>query len=382
MNVSRTWRNFDFLLFGAVIILSIFGVAMIRSAIAGNEVLAELVSRQMIYVAIALVMIVVLALIDYQYWSALARMMYWAAVLSLVVIYVYGTARYGAARWLDTGLILIQPSELAKIIMIIVLADFFSRTRNEQRNLRWIARSLILTIGVVIWILLQPNLSTSIVIFVIWFAMLWISGLPFKYVASFGGGALVLIAIILALALLKIDNPIVGGENSIIKAYQIERITTFIAPDPNARHGNTYNVEQSRISIGSGGLFGQGYGHSSQVQLRFLKVRHTDFIFSAMAAEFGFVGTMVIIAALLFVVYRCFRVAALAADTFGGLIAFGFGVLLLFQMTVNIGVNLNVIPVTGLTLPFISYGGSSMISLAFGIGLVESVSLHRKSMEV
>jgi rod shape determining protein RodA len=376
---GQTWKYFDFWLFGMVIVLSVFGVAMIRSAIAGNEVLAELVTRQMIYIAISFVIILSLTLVDYRYWASLARLMYWFAVLSLVVIYVYGTARYGAARWLDTGLILIQPSELAKVIMIIVLADFFSRTKDRKRDLRWIGESLLLTLGVVVWILLQPNLSTSIVIFVIWFAMLWISGLPMRYVIIFGVIGLVIVLLVLGLMLSGVQNPLVGGDNSIIQGYQIQRVMNFIFPDPTARHGNTYNVEQALVTIGSGGLFGEGYGHSTQVQLRFLKVRHTDFIFSAMASEFGFVGTMIIIAGLMFVVVRCFRTAALAADTFGGLIAYGFGVLLFFQMIVNIGVNLNVIPVTGLTLPFISYGGSSMVSLAFGIGLVESVILRHKA---
>jgi rod shape determining protein RodA len=375
------WKHFDFWLFGMVIVLSVFGVAMIRSAIAGNEVLADLVNRQMIYIGISFVIIFGLTLVNYRYWSSLARLMYWFAVLSLVVIYVYGTARYGAARWLDTGLILIQPSELAKIIMIIVLADFFARTKNRKRDLRWVGESLLLTLGVVVWILLQPNLSTSIVIFVIWFSMLWISGLPVRYLLIFGGIGLILLLIVLGFLVSGFENPVIGGEDSIIQEYQILRVMNFLFPDPNARHGNTYNVEQALVTIGSGGLFGQGYGHSSQVQLRFLKVRHTDFIFSAMASEFGFLGTMVIIAGLMFVVVRCFRAAALAADTFGGLIAFGFGVLLLFQMSVNIGVNLNVIPVTGLTLPFISYGGSSMVSLAFGIGLVESVVSRFKTLD-
>jgi rod shape determining protein RodA len=238
-----------------------------------------------------------------------------------------------------------------------------------------------LTLGVVVWILLQPNLSTSIVIMVIWFSMLWISGLPMKYVAIFILIGLVLLILLIGLILTGSQNPLVGGEDSIIQEYQLQRVINFIFPDPNARHGNSYNVEQALVTIGSGGLFGEGYGHSSQVQLRFLKVRHTDFIFSAMAAEFGLVGTLIVIAGLLFVVLRCFRTAALAADTFGSLIAFGFGILLFFQMSVNIGVNLNVIPVTGLTLPFISYGGSSMVSLAFGIGLVESVILRHKTLE-
>ena len=374
MNRQQTWKHFDFWLFGMVIVLCVFGVAMIRSAIAGNVVLGDLVTRQMIYIVISLGLIIFLAMIDYHYWSSLARLMYIFAVLSLVVIYVYGTAKYGAARWLDTGLILIQPSELAKIIMIIALADFFARTQNQPRNVAWVLQGLAMALGVVIWILLQPNLSTSIVIMVVWFSMLWISGLPVKYLAIIGGIGVLLLSLFLLLVVFGVKIPI-------IQQYQVDRIVNFILPDPNARHGNAYNVEQALVSIGSGGLLGQGYGHSSQVQLRFLKVRHTDFIFSAMSSEFGFVGTVLVIIGLLFVIYRCFRASAMAADRFGSLIAYGFGVLLVFQMAVNIGVNLNVIPVTGLTLPFISYGGSSLVSLAFGIGLVESVIMRHKVLE-
>ncbi len=159
------------------------------------------------------------------------------------------------------------------------------------------------------------------------------------------------------------------------------RILNFIFPDPNSRHGNSYNVEQALISIGSGGLFGMGYGHGTQVQLRFLKVRHTDFIFSAMAEEFGFIGTVLVISLLVFVIYRCFRIARESQDLFGALIAYGIGILMFFQTAVNIGVNLNVIPVTGLVLPFISYGGSSLLSTVLAIGLVESVALRRKPLD-
>jgi rod shape determining protein RodA len=374
MPQRETWKHFDFLLFGAVIVLSIFGVAMIRSAIAGNEVLSGLVQRQVIFVGISFVVIIVMALIDYHYWSSLARMLYVIAILALLAIYIFGTAIFGSARWLDTGLILIQPSEIAKIIMIIVLADFFARTKDRRKDLRWIVSSFLLTFGVVLWILLQPNLSTSIVIFVLWFALLWVSGLPVKYMWTFIIIGTVFLALILGLTFSGVEIPF-------IEDYQLQRVVNFVFPDPNARHGNTYNVEQALVTIGSGGMFGQGYGNSSQVQLRFLKVRHTDFIFSAMASEFGFIGTVLVIALLVFIILRCFRAASLAADPFGALLAYGFGVLLFFQMAVNIGVNLNVIPVTGLTLPFISYGGSSLVSLAIGIGLVESVILRHKPLE-
>jgi rod shape determining protein RodA len=163
--------------------------------------------------------------------------------------------------------------------------------------------------------------------------------------------------------------------------YQQQRIVNFILPDPNARYGETYNVDQAKITIGNGGWLGQGYGQGTQVQLRFLKVRHTDFIYSAIAEEFGFVGTVVIMLLLLFVVYRIIRAARLAHDMYGSLICYGFATLIAFQAIVNMGMNLNLIPVTGLTLPFISQGGSSLLSLMLGIGLVESVVARHKVLE-
>jgi len=339
---------------------------MIQSAIAGNEILAESVSRQPIFLAAGTVLMLVMAAIDYHYWGSLSRFMYIFALVSLVVIYVVGQARFGSARWLDTGVILIQPSELVKVLMIMVLADYFAKSMDQPRDLRWILRSFLLTFGVVIWILLQPNLSTSIVIMVIWFSLLWICGLPLKYLLILAVAGLVLIAAAFPL----------------LEDYQRGRIINFLFPDPEASYGDTYNVEQALITIGSGGLFGQGYGQGTQVQLRFLKVRHTDFIFSALAEEFGFVGTLLVVALLLFVVWRCMQIGRQAGDLYGSLIAYSYAAMLFFQMAVNIGVNLNVMPVSGLPLPFISYGGSSLLSSILGIGLVESVALRREKIPV
>ena len=351
------WRKFDYFLFGSVVILCVFGIVMIQSAVAGSVGLIQSVQRQIIFVAIGLTVILLTAIIDYHYWASLSRLMYITTVVFLVIIFVYGTARYGSARWLDTGLILIQPSELGKIVVILVLADYFAETKDENHDIRWVLRSLLITLGIVVWILLQPNLSTSIVIFVIWFSLLWVCKLPLKYI----GGFFLATILIATVAFPYFPD------------YQKGRVLNFFVPDPNARYGDTYNVDQALITIGSGQLAGQGYGHGSQVQLRFLKVRHTDFIFSAMAEEFGFVGTVIVIGLLIFVILRCLRAARLAKDMYGALIAYGFATLIFFQTAVNIGVNLNIIPVTGLTLPFISYGGSSLLSLVLGIGMIESV---------
>jgi rod shape determining protein RodA len=355
------WRNFDFLLFGAAIFLAVFGVMMIRSAIAGNEVLAPSVSRQAIFVAAGIVLMIIVSAIDYHFWGSLARLMYIIAFISLAYILIVGTTLFGSARWFDTGVILIQPSELAKILMIIVLADYFARSNADPHDMGWILRGLLLTMGVVIWIVLQPNLSTSIVIMFVWISMLWLYGLPVRYVIILG---------IIGILIFTLAFPF-------LQDYQQARIINFLFPDPEARHGNVYNVQQALITIGSGGLLGQGYGHGTQVQLRFLKVRHTDFIFSAMAEEFGFIGTVLITSLLVIIIIRSLKAARESGDAFGSLIAYSYAMMIFFQTAVNIGVNLNVMPVSGLPLPFLSYGGSSLLSSILGVGLVQSVNLRK-----
>jgi rod shape determining protein RodA len=200
---------------------------------------------------------------------------------------------------------------------------------------------------------------------VLWFAMLWASGLRIKHLLLFIGAGVI--------------TPIASFP--FLVDYQQRRVLNFLFPDPNARHGEIYNIQQALISIGSGGMLGQGYGHGTQVQLRFLKVRWSDFIFSAMAQEFGFVGIVIILAVLFFVIYRCLRAARIASDSFGALLCYGVATMIAFQAVVNIGVNLNLMPATGLTLPFVSYGGSSLLSSLIGIGLVESVILRHRSLE-
>lgn len=363
---KEIWRHFDFLLFGAVVFLCIFGVIMIRSAIAGNANLEaqNLVQKQALFVGVGMAIVIVISIIDYRFWSSITKPLYVLTVVFMVAILIVGTASFGAQRWLTVGGIDIQPAEVAKIVIILVLADYFAKTVEMKKNIKWMLRSFLLLLGIVVGVYLQPNLSTSIVMIVIWFSMLWISGLPTKFILIFGAAAILIFVVAFPF----------------IEPYQQERILSFVASDPNATHGNEYNVNQALISIGSGGLLGQGYGNGTQVQLRFLQVRQTDYIFSAIANEFGFVGTMAIIGLLVFVILRCLRIARRAGDVYGSMISYGFAILIFFQTIVNIGVNLHVIPVTGLTLPFISYGGSSLVSLLIGIGFIESVAVHQNTL--
>lgn len=366
--VASNWRYFDFWLLGAVAVLVIFGITMIRSAVAGNiELTTEtnLVNRQLIFAGVGFVIVIFIAAIDYHLWASISRTMYLGVASLLAVLTVVGVAVFGSARWFETSYFNIQPSELAKIVIILVLADYFSRHQGETHDLGWIFRSLLMTLGIVVWIILQPNLSTSIVILVIWFSLLWAGGLRLLHLLLF---------VVVGAVLPFVSFPFLAD-------YQKDRIMNFLVTNPEASYGESYNIQQALISIGSGGWFGQGYGHGTQVQLRFLKVRWSDFIFSAMAEEFGFVGVILVMGLLLFIVFRCLRAARLARDTYGALIAYGVATLIAFQGLVNIGVNLKLLPATGLTLPFVSYGGSSLISAMMGIGLVQSVVLRHKALE-
>jgi len=374
MSRGLSWRNFDFILLGAVILASAFGTAMIRSAVAGNEVLQPLITRQIYFAILGVTVIFTVASIDYNYWLALYRPMYIVIMGFLLTLTGLGQVAFGAQRWFQVGVLFLQPTEFAKIIAIIILARYFDATQNQPRDLRWLAGALIWASGITLMILLQPNLSNVMVLMVILGIMLWVNGVQIKHVVTAGVVGAVVLTIVIAASVAGIRLPF-------LQPYQQERIVNFVVPDPNDTYGNRYNVQQALIAAGSGGAQGQGYGHGTQVQLRFLKVRHTDFIFAASAEEFGFVGGAFLILTIAAIVWRCIRAAQKARDLAGSMIALGMATLIFFQATVNIGMNLNVLPVSGLPLPFVSYGGSGLTALMLGIGLVESVAMRHKSME-
>lgn len=374
MTRELSWRNFDFILLGAVILASAFGTVMIRSAVAGNEVLLPLVTRQIYFAILGIVVIFTVASIDYRYWLALHRPMYIVMMIFLVTLTGFGQSAFGAQRWFTVGVLFLQPTEFAKIVAIIALARYFDSVQDRPRDLNWALGAVLWAAGIIVMILLQPNLSNVLVLSVILAVMLWINGVQVKHVLATGAIGAVFVVSLIVLSVIGVRVPF-------LQAYQQERIVNFVVPDPNDTYGNRYNVQQALIAIGSGGLFGEGYGQGAQTQLRFLKVRHTDFIFAASSEEFGMVGGALIILTLAVIIWRCIRAGQKSRDVAGAMISFGVATLIFFQAAVNMGMNLNLLPVSGLPLPFISYGGSGLTALMLGIGLVESVAMRHKQME-
>lgn len=374
MTRGLSWRNFDFLLLGAVVLASAFGTVMIRSAVAGNEVLQPVIIRQVYFALLGVVLIFLVASVDYRYWLSLYIPIYIVIVGFLLTLTGFGQSAFGAQRWFQVGVLFLQPTEFAKIIAIIILARYFEAVQYQPRDLKWVIGAVLWASGIILLILLQPNLSNVMVLSVILAVMLFINGIEMRFILIAGTAGAVLFGTVVILSVLGVRIPF-------LQEYQQQRIVTFVVPDPNDTYGNRYNVQQALIAIGAGGVLGEGYNQGTQTQLRFLKVRHTDFIFAASSEEFGTVGGGLIIVTIAFIVWRCIRAAQKARDLSGAMIAIGIATLIFFQGLVNIGMNLNLLPVSGLPLPFISYGGSGLTALMLGIGLVESVVMRQKELD-
>jgi rod shape determining protein RodA len=357
----RTWRNFDWVLLGCVLLIMLFGVAMIGSATRGTEELANLWQRQAIYVLSGLVLFAIVAAFDYRFYENLHRVLYLTMIALLIAVLAIGQISQGVQRWIITNAV--QPSELAKVILIIGLAKLLADRDGQMNRMRNLLISLAYALVPMLLIYLQPNLSTALTLGFIWLFMVLAAGARLAHLGLLG-------------LLTLIVSPFIWLS---LKGYMRDRLLLFINPESNP--DNFYNVQQALISIGSGGWLGKGFGSGTQSQLRFLRVRHTDYIFSVIGEELGLVGALVLLFLFAFLLWRILRVAGLAKDAFGRLICVGVAAILFLQATVNIGVNLGLLPVTGLPLPFVSYGGSAMWTFLMALGLVESAAMRRKKLD-
>lgn len=363
MNDRRIWRHFDYILLAVTVILILFGLAMIYSATKDSPELGDYVWDQAAVAVVGLILLFVVAVFDYRLLANLQRPIYLVTVGVLIATTIIGYKQLGAKRWLSVGNVLIQPSEFAKILVILVLAQYLADREKQIEKLRTVLLSFVLVAIPVFLIYQQPDLSTAISLLVAWGVMVIMTGMRTLHLALMGGTVLILL-------------PVVWSN---LEAYQRDRVLFFL--DPSRNELAQWNIDQALIALGSGGWLGQGYGSGIQTQGRFLKVRHTDFIFSVVGEEMGLIGAALLMALILIVVLRSLRAATLARDVYGRLIAVGVATIIAFQAMVNVGMNLGISPVTGIPLPFISYGRSSLLTLLIGIGLVESVVMRHRKLE-
>ncbi len=360
------WRRFDYVLFAATVALVVFGILMIDSA-TQDAIDDDIISRvpdQRNFALIGFTVALIIAAIDYRLLGGISPYLYAVMVILLVLVRYFGVVGAGGAtRWLNVG-IRIQPSEICKIIMIITLSQYIAGRYMDLDKLSTVFGTMLHMAVPAALIFDQPDLGTTIVFLVIWAVIIWSAGLRIRHIALFFSAGLIILIVVFPL----------------LPSYQQARVETFLSPDTES--DAYYNIDQALISIGSGGLLGKGYYVGSQNTGRFLRVRHTDFIFSVIAHEFGLVGGFVLLATFAFVLSRILRGAREASDPLGSMICYGVAAMIFFQTTVSVGMNLNLMPVTGLTLPFVSSGGTSLLFTMVGIGLVQSVIARRRRINM
>ena len=367
MNLRNTpTREFDLVLLLAALGLTTYGALLIYSGSlttygSPGQALSHPVSRQIVFAAIGLGAMLALSRFDYRVFGPLSLTLYAVSIAALIFVFAVGASAYGSRRWIVIFGTQVQPSEIAKVSTVILLARYFSDYEETMNSLRVFSTSILIAAAPAALVLIEPDLGSAMVFGVIWLGMVLIAGVRPAHIIAF-------FATVVALAPLAV----VFAQN-----YQRDRIDTWLDPNKDPL-GTGYNILQAEISIGSGGFLGKGFTHGTQTQLDYLRTQTTDYIFSVGAEELGFVGAMVLFALFIALLFRCLRVAGLADDAFGRLIAVGVMTFILFQVFVNIGVNIRLVPVTGVPLPLVSQGGSSLITVLASLGILQSILGHRR----
>lgn len=357
-------KNFDWIIFSAVILLAAFGLMEVYSVALGLGS-RDLLNfyKQLFFVGLGIILMLTFSFIDYRFIKSLSRYLYWLGALILIIVLIFGQTINGTKGWFNIAGFGIQPVEFIKIILIVFLASYFSNLATKVKTLRHFLISVVGTLILSFLIILQPDFGSSLVILSIWLIMVIMAGFSRKYFVIIG-----VIGCLLA-----------GGAWLSFKEYQKQRITTFLNPgQESCSRDECYNSFQAIIAVGSGGLMGKGVGFGSQSQLKFLPEAQTDFIFSVIAEEMGFFGIILVAAFFCILYFRSFSVLKKINNDFGIYYILGLSGLIFTHMLVNVGMNIGLLPIVGLPLPFISYGGSSTLSLFIAIGIMQNIIIKSK----
>ena len=358
----RLLIHFDWTLLGIVLLITSIGILNLYSAALGGEVLGTpLYLKQIFWLLIGLVLMITVAFIEYRFYSDFAYVVYTIALVLLLAVLGYGIITSGAQRWVKFGFFSFQPSEFVKISCIIALAKFFQRPpHREGYSLKTLLVPFLLLFLPMGLILKQPDLGTAIILFLVFFSILFFVKVRWS--------TLLTLVLVGASALPLLWN--------FLKEYQKKRIITFFNPDLDPL-GAGYHLIQSKIALGSGGIIGKGFMKGTQSKLGFLPEQQTDFIFSALGEEWGLIGTLIVVGLYLTLILWGLRIAVESKDRFGAILAFGVVAMLFWHIFINIGMVLGMMPVVGIPLPLLSYGGSFLVSTLLGIGILLNVSMGR-----
>jgi rod shape determining protein RodA len=366
-NLAAAWRHVDISLALTSLVISGLGLVMVYSAtrtrLAAQGINPHYyVERQAVFVVIGLLAMMLCAAVDYRVILAFSPIVYAGTVLSLLaVLSPVGSRSKGAQAWFQLGSYQFEPSEIAKVALIICLAAYCASHRGELDGRRLL---VVLGLGAVPFALIyvQPNLGTSLILLALLLCMLLVGGARPRH--------------LLGLTLLGVLGIVLVLQLGVLKQYQVQRLTAFLDTNSSIQ-GSTYNLHQSQIAIGHGGPFGRGLFRGTQTNLSYVPEQHTDFIFTAVGEQLGFVGSATLLALFALMVWRTWRTATLAKDLAGTLLCVGVMAILLFQIFVNVGMTMGIMPITGIPLPFMSYGGTATVAAFAGVGLVLNVHMRR-----
>ncbi|MBM3707085.1 MAG: rod shape-determining protein RodA [Actinobacteria bacterium] len=374
---SRSLK-FDYLLPMAAILLSGFGLLIIYSATRYGmpESAADpmyYLKRQGYFLGGAVIAFILIQLINYRILLKVWWVFFLINIGALISVIFFGYEVHGSKSWIDFKYFSVQPSEFSKIFMVITVAALLSKWPREKIGnvgFKKVVLSLLAAIVSIVLVLMEPDYGTALIFFLTYMGMLFISGANFLY--------------FLGISILSAGGFFSAIKIGLIKQYQLDRILVFIKPDIQ-KQTIGYNLFQSKLAIGSGGLWGKGLFLGKQTNLNYVPEHHTDFIFSVVGEEVGFFGAVAVIFIMAFIIWRCFYIASKSGNDFGALIAGGIGFIILSQAVINIGMTIGIMPIIGIPLPFLSAGGSNLLAIFLGIALVENVYLRRelrKSYEI
>lgn len=372
----RFLKYSDYGLLAAVCLLMVASLPLIGSASRAMSIELgdplQYVKRQAVSIILGLIIMLIFILLDYKQLEYFSNIIYLFNLAMLAAVLFFGNEAKGAQSWLGYGAFRFQPSEFAKIALIITLATHFARREGKWGGWLDFIPPMLHVAPPMLLILLQPDLGTALVFLAIMFGMMFVSGAPIRQYLTIllGGLASVIMAIVLHF---KIGFPLP------LKDYQLMRLIVFVNPKVDPLRAG-YHLNQSKIAIGSGRILGKGLASGTQNRLRFLPEQHTDFIFSVVGEELGFIGAMAILGLYFYILWRGLRIAAEAKDLYGTLLATGVVSMLGFHVLVNVGMTIGIMPITGIPLPFLSYGGSSLMANMLGIGLLLNVYMRRQKI--